>query len=81
MVEKELSLKMQQDSEIFVIYKTMKNYKIQVWYRYYASGEQEQEFEIFDIISDTAENAVKQALSNFQSNNQIPFKTEILTKN
>ena len=61
--------------------KTMKNYKIQVWYRYYANGEQEKEFEIFEIISDSAENAVKQALSNFPSHNQIPFKTEILTKN
>lgn len=58
--------------------KTMKNYKIQVWYRYYANGEQEKEFEIFEIVSDSAENAVKQALSNFPSNNQIPFKTEIL---
>lgn len=59
----------------------MKNYKIQVWYRYYANGEQEKEFEIFEIISDSAENAVKQALSNFPSHKQIPFKTEILTKN
>lgn len=56
----------------------MKNYKIQFWYRYYANGEQEKEFEIFDIISDSAENAVKQALNNFPSHKQIPFKTEIL---
>lgn len=60
--------------------KTMKNYKIQVWYRYYANGEQEKEFEIFEIVSDSAENALKQALSNFPSHNKIPFKTEILTK-
>lgn len=56
----------------------MKNYKIKVWYRYYANGEQEKEFEIFEIFSDSAENAVKQALSNFPSHKQIPFKTEIL---
>ena len=56
----------------------MKNYKIQVWYRFTVNGEQEKEYQIFDIISDSAENAIKEALSNFKSNSAIPFKTEIL---
>ena len=55
----------------------MKTYKIEVWYRYYSNGQQEKEFETFEIVSDTSENAVKEALSKFKSNNAIPFKTEI----
>ena len=55
----------------------MKTYKIEVWYRYYANGEQEKEFETFEIVSDSAENAVKEALSKFNSHTAIPFKTEI----
>ena len=55
----------------------MKTYKIEVWYRFTVNGEQEKEFETFEIVSDTAENAVKEALSKFKSNNAIPFKTEI----
>ena len=55
----------------------MKTYKIEVWYRFVVNGEQEKEFETFEIVSDTAENAVKEALSNFKNYNKIPFKTEI----
>lgn len=55
----------------------MKTYKIEVWYRFVVNGEQEKEFEIFEIVSDNAENAVKEALSKFKSNNAMPFKTEI----
>lgn len=55
----------------------MKTYKIEVWYRFTVNGEQEKEFETFEIVSDSAENAVKEALSNFKSHMAIPFKTEI----
>lgn len=55
----------------------MKTYKIEVWYRFVVNGEQEKEFETFEIVSDSAENAVKEALSKFNSHNAIPFKTEI----
>lgn len=55
----------------------MKTYKIEVWYRFVVNGEQEKEFETFEIVSDSAENAGKEALSKFKSNNAIPFKTEI----
>lgn len=55
----------------------MKTYKIEVWYRFTVNGEQEKEFETFEIVSNTAENAVKEALSKFKSKNAIPFKTEI----
>ena len=55
----------------------MKTYKIEIWYRFVINGEQEKEFETFEIVSDTAENAVKEALNNFKSHNAIPFKTEI----
>ena len=56
----------------------MKTYKIEVWYRFVVNGEQEKEFETFEIVSDSAENAVKEALSKFKSHSAIPFKTEIL---
>ena len=56
----------------------MKTYKIQVWYRFTVNGEQEKEFQTFEIVSDSAENAVKEALSNFTSHSAIPFKTEII---
>ena len=55
----------------------MKTYKIEVWYRFTVNGEQEKEFETFEIVSDSAENAVKEALSKFKSHTAIPFKTEI----
>lgn len=55
----------------------MKTYKIEVWYRFTVNGEQEKEFETFEIVSDSAENAVKEALSKFKNYNKIPFKTEI----
>lgn len=31
----------------------MKTYKIEVWYRFTVNGEQEKEFETFEIVSDT----------------------------
>ena len=56
----------------------MKNYKIQVWFRFTVNGEQEKEYQIFEIFTNSAENAIKEALSNFKSHSAIPFKTEIL---
>ena len=56
----------------------LKEYKIKVWYRFTVNGECEKEYQIFEIISDSLENAIKEALSYFKGHSAIPFKTEIL---
>lgn len=56
----------------------LNKYKVQVWFRFVVNGEQEKEFEIYEIFSNSSENAIKEALSNFKSHSAIPFKTEIL---
>lgn len=57
----------------------MKNYIIDVWYRYSINGEMEKEFERFDIMADDIIEANKWVLRYFNTTgNAIPFKLEII---
>lgn len=52
----------------------MKDYKIEVWFRYVVSGEQEKDFEVFNIKAWNVEEASQKALAEFkQISNAIPF--------
>lgn len=55
----------------------MKNYKVEVWYRYISYGEQEKDFEVFDVEAESEEEAIKIALEEYkdQSKAIIPFRT------
>lgn len=53
----------------------MKDYKIEVWFRYVVSGEQEKDFEVFNIKAWNVEEASQKALAEFETgaSNCIPF--------
>lgn len=52
----------------------MKNYTIEVWYRSVVNGEQEKDFERFEIKAKNFEEASNKALEDFKNpSNAIPF--------
>lgn len=53
-------------------------YKIRVHYRYVVNGEQENDFEYFEVEAESEEQAAIFALKNFDRLSVIPYKTEIL---
>ena len=57
----------------------MKNYKIEVWFRYVVNGEQEKDFEIIEVEADNFEEASDKALLKFKMiSNAIPFSVKNL---
>ena len=60
----------------------MKNYKIQIWYRFVIDGEIEKDFEIFDVEALSLESAKATIHEKyFSSHTRIPFKFELLDDN
>lgn len=51
---------------------SIKNYKVQIWYRY----NQEKDFEIYEVTAECDNSAKRKALDKHKIG--IPFKTEII---
>jgi len=56
----------------------MKNYKIDVWYRYVSCGEVEKDFDIHNIVAKNEIEAIKLARELYPSRMKIPFQINII---
>jgi len=57
----------------------MKKYRIEIWFRYVVSGEQEKDFEIIEVVAENFEEASDKALLKFKMiGNAIPFSVKNL---
>ncbi len=50
--------------------------KVQIWYRYASNGQQEEDFEIYEVEAEDEPQAKRKALDLHKGG--IPFRTEIL---
>ena len=58
----------------------MKTYKVEVWFRYVSNGEQEKDFDVHEVKSESFEQAAEIALKNYDKiSNCIPFATKNVT--
>lgn len=56
----------------------MKNFKINVWYRYVSYGEVEKDFDTHNIIANNEIEAIKLAKELYPSRMKIPFQINII---
>lgn len=56
----------------------MKNFKINVWYRYVSYGEVEKDFETHNVIAKNEIEAIKQARDLYPSLTKIPFQINLI---
>lgn len=56
----------------------MQKYKVQVWFRWHANGQEEKDFETHEVEAENESQAKRKALDKCVDIKAIPFKTEIL---
>lgn len=56
----------------------MQKYKVQVWFRWYANGQEEKDFQIHEVEAENENQAKRKALDKCVDIKAIPFKTEII---